>query len=293
MSEFKVEVVPAFEPDGIIVGVDQLIETRSYTAKVQTSVKYRQISRSIAAIGLVEPPVVRSAPDKSGHYYLLDGHLRVRVLRDAKILQVLCLVSTDDEAFTYNKRISRLTAAQEHRMIERALGRGVPEAQLAEVLGIELKTLQRRATMLKGIAPGAANILEQIGCAIAVYDIFRKMVPERQLECAQLMIQNVNVSLPFAQALLSASRADDLVSTPSRRRTGVTQQDLERLKAELASLQSQMGSLEDHYGLDALHMTVARGYLKRILENERLASWLTLNRPEYIAEMREIVLAAA
>jgi len=31
------------------------------------------------------------------------------------------LISTDDEAFTYNKRISRLSAVQEHRMIAKAI----------------------------------------------------------------------------------------------------------------------------------------------------------------------------
>lgn len=38
-----------------------------------------------------------------------------------------CLASTDDEAFTYNKRISRLAPIQEHRMILKAIERGVPE----------------------------------------------------------------------------------------------------------------------------------------------------------------------
>jgi hypothetical protein len=34
-------------------------------------------------------------------------------------------VSTDDEAFTYNKRISRIAPIQEHRMILKAIERGV------------------------------------------------------------------------------------------------------------------------------------------------------------------------
>ena len=32
-----------------------------------------------------------------------------------------CLVSTDDEAFTYNKRVSRLSPVQEQRMIAKAI----------------------------------------------------------------------------------------------------------------------------------------------------------------------------
>ena len=60
-----------------------------------------------AQIGLVEPPVVARDPRPSGKYFLLDGHLRVEALKDLGMTEVECLVSTDDEAFTYNKRVNR------------------------------------------------------------------------------------------------------------------------------------------------------------------------------------------
>jgi hypothetical protein len=73
-----------------------------------------------------EPPVVIQDSRGANSYLLLDGHLRIEVLRDLGQTEVECLVSTDDEAFTYNKRISRLspvgvgrvlhvTPAQEYR----------------------------------------------------------------------------------------------------------------------------------------------------------------------------------
>ena len=40
---------------------------------------------------------------------------------------VSCLVSRDDEAYTYNKYINRLSAIQEHCMILKALQAGVSE----------------------------------------------------------------------------------------------------------------------------------------------------------------------
>ena len=52
-----------------------------------------------------------------------------------------CLVSTDDEAFTYNKRISRLAAVQEHKMILRAIERGVPEEKIAKALNINVQSV--------------------------------------------------------------------------------------------------------------------------------------------------------
>ena len=41
--------------------------------------------------------------------------------------EVVCLVSTDDEAFTYNKRVNRLAIIQEHKMILKAIERGASE----------------------------------------------------------------------------------------------------------------------------------------------------------------------
>ncbi|WP_340054741.1 formylglycine-generating enzyme family protein, partial [Pseudomonas sp. JAI120] len=56
---------------------------------------------------------------------LLDGHLRLHALAAAGEATAPCIVSDDDEAFTYNKRVNRLATVQEHYMISRALDRGV------------------------------------------------------------------------------------------------------------------------------------------------------------------------
>jgi hypothetical protein len=285
-------IAAAFEPDGRFVSFEDLIETRRYRPDVQKTGKYRQIAMSIAAIGLVEPPVVRPEPGATGKYFLLDGHLRVKILKATGETQALCLLSTDDEAFTYNKRVSRLTAAQEHRMIARALDRGVSEKLLAEALGFEPKTVQRRARLLDGIDPGASRALEDADCSFGVYDVLRKMTPPRQIEAADLMIANGNISLPFAQALLSATRPEDLRPTRTRRRGAVTRDHVLKLQLELESLQQQTKSLGDHYGLDALHFTLVRGYLTKLLANDRVSVWLAENRPEYLDEFRAITEAA-
>lgn len=123
-----------FESGSVTVALDALVAMKPLRPDVKMSAKYRQIVTSIKAVGLVEPPVVIPAADQPGVYYLLDGHLRVEALRDLGETTVSCLVSRDDEAFTYNKRVNRLSAPQEHRMIARAIERGVSEARLAEAL---------------------------------------------------------------------------------------------------------------------------------------------------------------
>ena len=55
---------------------------------------------------------------------ILDGHLRILALKDLNVDGVVCLLSTDDEAFTYNKRVNRLATVQEHKMILKAIETG-------------------------------------------------------------------------------------------------------------------------------------------------------------------------
>jgi ParB-like chromosome segregation protein Spo0J len=130
------------------------------TAKA--SRKYTQIAASIREVGIVEPPVV--APDRGtrGKHLRLDGHLRIEILKDNGEIEVVCLVSTDDEAFTYNKRISRIAILQEHKMIVKAIERGVSEQRIAKALDVDVPSLRAKVRLLKGICPEVAEMLRII-----------------------------------------------------------------------------------------------------------------------------------
>ena len=125
--------------------------------------------------------MVAPDPKQAGRYFLLDGHLRIEALKDLGIEKVECLVSTDDEAFTYNKRINRLAAVQEQRMVRRAIERGVPEELIAEALGLEVKSILRRSRLLDGICAEAVEVLKDSPCPMAVFDMLRRMAPARQI----------------------------------------------------------------------------------------------------------------
>jgi ParB-like chromosome segregation protein Spo0J len=107
----------SFERASVIVALSNLTLLKSLPADFKENRRYKQIVRSVGAIGLVEAPVVAPDPRRRGHYFLLDGHLRIEALKEIGVSEVECLVSTDDEAYTYNKRINRLAAVQEHRMV--------------------------------------------------------------------------------------------------------------------------------------------------------------------------------
>src|SRR5882757_1088657 len=117
-------IAQAFVSDCVVMPIASILPVKAIEKTAKSSHKYRQIAASIREIGLVEPPVViRNASDTN--YLLLDGHLRIEALRDLGQTEVECLISTDDEAFTYNKRVSRLSPVQEQRMIAKAIERHV------------------------------------------------------------------------------------------------------------------------------------------------------------------------
>lgn len=192
MSAQDHEIKLAFEYDTIQLAIEQLVPLKTLRPGTKASKKYEQIVRSVRAIGLVEAPVVARDPGHAERFFLLDGHLRIEALKDIGIDRVECLISTDDETYSYNKRVNRLVPVQEHRMIVRAMDRGVPEAQIAEALGLDAVSVRRRTKMLEGICPEAVELLHNAPCPFRVFDTLRQMVPLRQIEAAELMLGQGN-----------------------------------------------------------------------------------------------------
>ena len=70
-----------FENDCVTIPVADILPVRVLSKSIQSSRKYTQITASIREIGLVEPPVVARNGDASGSWLLLDGHVRIEVLK--------------------------------------------------------------------------------------------------------------------------------------------------------------------------------------------------------------------
>lgn len=287
-------VTLGFENDCVTVPVEALLPVRTLSASVKSSRKYRQITASIKEVGLVEPPVVSRSPGQAGCYLLLDGHIRVEVLKDLGIEQVECLVSTDDEAFTYNKRISRLAPIQEHRMIRNAIDRGVSEEKIALALDLNPSSIVRKAKLLNGICDEAVGILKDKPCTTAVFETLRKMKTLRQIEAAELMVNANNYSVAYIAAILAGTPQAQLVDTTKpKKMKGITPEAMARMERELARLQEGITSIQDSYGKDHLQLTVIKAYLGKLLGNARIVRYLMQHRPEFLAEFQAITEMAS
>jgi hypothetical protein len=282
-------VTQGFDADCRTISLSAILPVRAIGKTAKVSHKYKQIAASIREIGLVEPPVVTLDARNPQCYLLLDGHIRVEILRDLGFAEVECLISTDDEAFTYNKRINRLSPIQEQRMIAKAIERKVPKDKIARALDINVRSIARKMQMLDGICGEVTGLLKDKFCPMAVFDILRKMRPLRQIEAADLMINANNFAVSYASAILTATPQSELIDaqTPKRLK-GMTAEAIARMERELARLQDSITSIQDNYGQDHLHLTVAKGYLGKLVGNERIARYLAQHQPEVLGEFRKI-----
>ena len=284
-------VAQAFERESIVLALTQLSPLKIMRPGTKESNKYKQILTSVRAVGLVEPPVVIGDRTHPNRFFLLDGHLRVEALKDLGITEIECLVATDDDTYSYNKRINRIPPIQEHRMIQRAIERGVSKEKIAAALGLGVHTIQQRTRLLEGICPDAVALLQDAACPAGVFHLLRRMASVRQVEAAELMVGQGNFTTVFAKAILAAT-PDAMLVDPRKKKPGVDRgvsgEQIARMEREIARLQMQVKSVEETYGIDNLHLTVARGYVRKLLGNARVVRWLTQHRQEYLTEFQAV-----
>jgi len=285
---------PAFETATEVVALSALLPLKSIAPSVRASSKYRQIAASITEVGVIEPLVVARAKDQAGRFMLLDGHLRHAVLLEIGAKDVRCLISTDDEAFTYNKRINRLATIQEHLMIVRAIERGVPEDRLAKALNLDVKAIRRRRTMLVGICPEVVDLFKDKSVNHTTFAVLRKMRPLRQIEAAELMSTAANYSSSYARAILAATRQSDLIKSDQPKKiAGLTLEQMARMEREMEALQQDVKSVESRYGDDVLNLVIGAAYVSKLLANVRITRYLSQHHPELRTELASVVAAAS
>ena len=284
------KVAIGFDLESLTLPVDKILPSRKTPVGMATSRKFIQIRSSIQEIGLIEPLSVGPADSKTGQHVLLDGHIRLIALQELKCSEVPCLVATDDESYTYNSRINRLSTIQEHYMIRRAIQRGVTSERLAKALSVDPRTIERKATLLEGICPEAAELLKDRQFPTDISRVLRKMKPTRQVECVELMVSANTLTISYIEAMLVATPAAMLVEGKKPAKlTGLSQEQMAKMERELSILQGQCKMVEQSYGQDVLNLVLATGYLTKLLENKSVARYLKQRQPEVLAEFEVIV----
>lgn len=280
----------AFEQKSIRLPIADIQPLRKVSVAVKKTGKYLQIRASIRELGIIEPLVVWPRGGAKGKYLLLNGHLRIEALRDLGETDVMCLIATDDEAYTYNRHISRVATIQEHKMILNAIERGVSPERIARALNIDPPSLRAKIRLLDGICPEAAELLKDKQVPLGTFRILRKMQAFRQIEVAEMMTTTNCFATSFAESLLAATPQADLVEPAKPKRVrGLTEQQMALMERESANLDREYKMVEESHGTALLDLVIASGYLRKLLGNARVVRYLAQHHPDILPEFQKLV----
>lgn len=273
----------------LTIPLSRLLPVRHLSDPEKKVTRYRSIVSSIPQIGIIEPLMVFPQPDKDENYLIMDGHLRFHALRELGITEVECLVSTEDESFTYNARINRLSPIQEHAMITRAVKNGVAVERIGAALDVDVKEIKSRLNMLRGIHEEAVELLKDKQLSPAVFRILKRVTPIRQIEIAELLVGANNFTKGYAEGLFMVTAKDQLLDPQKPKTKAISPEDLAKMEAEMEVLERDFKSIEDVYAENMLNFTVIRGFLKRLLENTKVVRFISTKHQDLFPEFERIV----
>ena len=286
-------VTMAFNPEGIMIKLDKILPVKQIKPSTKKTKKYRQIYTSVKEIGIIEHLIVYPQKE-TGLYLLLDGHMRLEVLKDIKQEEVRCLISTDDEGFTYNHKVNKVTTIQEHFMILRAIEQGVSEERIAKTLNVNIAKIREKRDLLEGITSEIVELLKDKRISPRAIAVLRKMKPMRQIETTELMIAANNFTVPYAQAILAATTKDQLVYQHKPKKiSGLSSEDIARMERETEKLEKDFMIIKDSYGRDTLNLVLATGYLSKLLDNAPVVRFLSNHYSGILSEFQKIIEATS
>lgn len=276
----------AFELKTIQIPLAKIVPRVVVGDETRKTKKYRQIAASIKHVGLIEPLVVAARAD--GDFLLLDGALRLDVLSRLQQFEVRCIIATDDEGYTYNKRVNHLSNIGEHYMILKALANGVSEQMISSALNVNVETIRKKRSMLDGICPEVIQLLLNRRVSTHAYGYLRRMKPLGQIEAAERMIQANCFTGKMSRALFTITKPELIVqSTKSSRATPGSSAKLALLRQEADSLLVDVKQVEETYAATALDLTLSLGYVEHLLSNPKIEKYLTKHHPDILSEFKK------
>jgi hypothetical protein len=282
-------VKAAFEKQIVVLPLDIIVPQKEITTGHRKGDFYKQLTASLKHIGLIEPLVVY--PRGPGDYLLLEGHMRLEILKSIGIKEAKCLLSTDDEAYTYNRHVNHIPAIAQHFMLLEALKTGLTEERIATALDVSLDSIRLRRDLLNGICPEVVQILINKAISPQVFGILRKMKPIRQIEAAEHMVAGGTYTIPFAKALLAVTKPEMLEGpgASSKKLQATSMAARSMLEEENEFLLRDLKSVEESYGTDVLTLTVACAYLDRLLKNPKIERYLARHHVDIFPALQKLL----
>jgi hypothetical protein len=124
-----------------------------------------------------------------------------------------------------------------------------------------------------------------------VFGVLRKMKPIRQIEAAEHMVAGGTYTIPFVKALLAVTKPEMLEGSAatSKKLQATSMAARSMLEEENEFLLRDLKSVEESYGTDVLTMTVACGYLDRLLKNPMIERYLARHHVDILQALQNLL----
>lgn len=283
------QIKAAFKPEAVRLPLDCLVEQRPVKNAQGRFRSYNTILTSLREVGLVQPLIVYPMEGEAGRYRILDGHLRLYALRELGESDALCLISTDDERYTFDAQINHINPIQRHKMIREAVANGVEPERIAAALDIDVKKVLSEVKLLDGIHPDAVELLKDKPIHSRAIKVMRRVNALRQLEMAESMCAVNNFTSAYALALLASTREAQMVNgRKPKELSSVNAESLARMEKEMESIRVDFEQLEQTYSDNVYSLVVIQGYIKRLLANEQIQNFLERKHPDMLPQLDQI-----
>jgi len=191
-------VKAAFEKQVVLLPLDIIVPQKEVTQSHRSGEFYKQLTASLKHVGVIEPLVVY--PRGPGDYLLLDGHVRLEILKSIGVKEVKCLLATDDEAYTITATLTTYPPLRSISCCWRHLKR-LTEERIAAALDVSLDSIRAKRDLFKWICSEAVQILRTKQLQPKVFWILAQNEAHRQIEAPSTwwLVEHYR---PFAKALL-------------------------------------------------------------------------------------------
>lgn len=120
----------------------------------------------------------------------------------------------------------------------------------------------------------AISLLSQNGLSQQARPVLERLVPERRIEAAELMILAGDLTQYHARALVAATPEDMLRKQPNKHIYGPTERELKVMIAVSETTYREAKQSLARFGDDALDEVVLRAFVRRLMSGPSVAAWL-------------------
>ena len=212
---------------------------------------------------------------KGALYLLMDGHLRYAALQAIGETEAKCLLVKDNECFTYNARVNRLSAIQENAMITKAIKAGVSPESIAEALNLDMSRVRSIINLLQGIHPDAAELLKDKPITRSAITVMKRVTGARQIEMARFMNSMRNYSLGYVRGMVEMSLPKDVIEKEKPKKKAIlTAEDQAKMEDEIFRIEQEFQVSEEDFGKKMLHLSFAKAFVKKLLNCVKVERFL-------------------